>query len=285
MKSSNLNPNSVSSKERYVVLGRLIKDIKAKLKKHAFNTPKHSKLKEEYYELKKERNILSKKLEYGFHRRLTLQNKLCQFMNLDELQCGDRISSAFVTKYLMLYINLCECKIDGSKYYKLNDPLLDLFKEDIKSLNLDIDKFSVLDLQKCIFNSIITGKLDLSIQVSENLENIRYKPGNFEIVDDFLNKLRTKYREYLSTKNTEMLEKIKAEWMAFGLTSLYFNDENRELKFYGGDDDSECAICMDADKDVIFRLCLHFCCCSNCAKLIENCCICRSPIIKVEIYN
>lgn len=54
------------------------------------------------------------------------------------------------------------------------------------------------------------------------------------------------------------------------------------LVVYGDDNNGiECAICMDNDDKleyVIFVPCGHYCCCSECAKQIKNCCICRAPI-------
>ena len=42
---------------------------------------------------------------------------------------------------------------------------------------------------------------------------------------------------------------------------------------------TECAICMEFNKEIIFYPCRHFYCCKLCSKLFESCPICRSLII------
>lgn len=41
---------------------------------------------------------------------------------------------------------------------------------------------------------------------------------------------------------------------------------------------TECVICMSGDCAIVFAPCGHLCTCSDCAKQIKNCCICRKQI-------
>ena len=43
---------------------------------------------------------------------------------------------------------------------------------------------------------------------------------------------------------------------------------------------SECKICMDRDKTVLFEPCMHLCCCNICSMKVKSCPICRSRIHK-----
>jgi hypothetical protein len=47
-------------------------------------------------------------------------------------------------------------------------------------------------------------------------------------------------------------------------------------------EDSLCVVCMDAQTDVVFAPCGHFCCCSGCGRAIGNKCpICRANITRI----
>ena len=45
-----------------------------------------------------------------------------------------------------------------------------------------------------------------------------------------------------------------------------------------GEVERTCKICMDAEVGVVFLPCGHFSCCAKCAKGIDMCPMCRSPI-------
>ena len=57
-------------------------------------------------------------------------------------------------------------------------------------------------------------------------------------------------------------------------------EEKKKAKIF-----SECKICMDKDKTVLFEPCMHLCCCKECSRLVKNCPICRSRIRKkVDVF-
>ncbi|XP_052789874.1 E3 ubiquitin-protein ligase LRSAM1-like isoform X2 [Mya arenaria] len=43
---------------------------------------------------------------------------------------------------------------------------------------------------------------------------------------------------------------------------------------------SECSICMDSASDVIFMNCGHVCTCSKCCEKVQECPLCRAPIVR-----
>jgi hypothetical protein len=48
---------------------------------------------------------------------------------------------------------------------------------------------------------------------------------------------------------------------------------------------SECKICMDRDKTILFEPCMHLCCCKICSRKVKSCPICRSRIHKkTDVY-
>lgn len=52
-------------------------------------------------------------------------------------------------------------------------------------------------------------------------------------------------------------------------------------KIFGDDEDTECSICLCAEKDVVFAPCGHFSCCGDCAKQVKACPMCRSKIDRI----
>lgn len=58
-------------------------------------------------------------------------------------------------------------------------------------------------------------------------------------------------------------------------------------KVFGDDDvDNDCIVCMDNQKDVVFAMCGHYCCCNACATSIKNgkqskCPMCRQDIVQI----
>lgn len=47
---------------------------------------------------------------------------------------------------------------------------------------------------------------------------------------------------------------------------------------YYSDNNTECIICMEKNKEVIFYPCKHYYCCKICGDLFDLCPICRSAI-------
>ena len=55
------------------------------------------------------------------------------------------------------------------------------------------------------------------------------------------------------------------------------------IKVYGDDDMTECAICFENEKDIVFVPCGHFCCCNQCFTALPNkrCVMCRAEVSQV----
>lgn len=52
----------------------------------------------------------------------------------------------------------------------------------------------------------------------------------------------------------------------------------QEMKIYEDDGESECVICYDDDKEIVFEPCGHLYTCAKCANKILKCPCCRVPI-------
>ena len=48
--------------------------------------------------------------------------------------------------------------------------------------------------------------------------------------------------------------------------------------FGDDDDDSECCVCMDTEREQVFIPCGHYCCCGKCSKALNKCPICRTAV-------
>ena len=60
----------------------------------------------------------------------------------------------------------------------------------------------------------------------------------------------------------------------------YNNSVISTIKVYGDDEDTDCAVCFDNEKDVVFVPCGHYCCCDTCFKSLptKKCVLCRQQI-------
>ena len=56
------------------------------------------------------------------------------------------------------------------------------------------------------------------------------------------------------------------------------SEESLEEKLERMQEERTCKICMDAEVGVVFLPCGHFSCCADCAKGVDSCPMCRSPI-------
>lgn len=118
--------------------------------------------------------------------------------------------------------------------------------------------------------------------------------------------MRNTKKEFLKleAEHKEEVKNIRLKWVVMGLASLKteitedVNSQNNNkdknvkkqiLKIYGGDDDPECCICMEKDKEAVFDPCGHYVCCYKCAEDIQHinmpCPICRQYFLKFELYS
>jgi hypothetical protein len=65
---------------------------------------------------------------------------------------------------------------------------------------------------------------------------------------------------------------------------LHFFIKLKGKNYVYSNNDDECAICMEFNKEIIFYPCRHFYCCTLCSKSFDLCPICRS-IILFKINN
>jgi len=99
----------------------------------------------------------------------------------------------------------------------------------------------------------------------------------------------------LEARHKEEVTNVRLKWTVMGLTPLKMvvvenEDGKKEMfKVYGGDDDSECCICLEEDKTHVFKPCGHYVCCGGCVELLQNakqpCPICRKYFVEVVLYT
>ena len=104
---------------------------------------------------------------------------------------------------------------------------------------------------------------------------------------------------YLNTANCQFPRNIRAVGRTYSVPATgvtlaqgpggkYFYRVNKNLvtavvnkkpeKVFGDDDGSECLICMDQPKKLVFVPCGHYCSCSLCAAKLNQCPLCRCDI-------
>lgn len=56
-----------------------------------------------------------------------------------------------------------------------------------------------------------------------------------------------------------------------------------QIKVFGDDDTSECSVCLENEKDIVFVPCGHYCCCNECYESLpkKSCIMCRANINQV----
>lgn len=187
---------------------------------------------------------------------------------------------------------------------------------------IDFDRFNYTDLPKVIScmrerSSNNANPSDSIIHLGnipkpEHLDEISIFFKNTSLMFQFhktsfdkLNKLESSFeKEFLKLKQKfkNDVDNARLQWTVMGLTSLKTIEVNSLdvnnasidekiviLKIYGGDEDLECCICLDNDKDVVFKPCGHYACCSECVSWLQSnkkpCPLCRSYFIEVVHIN
>ena len=108
--------------------------------------------------------------------------------------------------------------------------------------------------------------------------DLRIEGRKFRVPSSYVNLISTRGKYFYSVKKREqivIMENIEN-----------VNIEN--IKIFQDESISECAICLDCEKDTIFYPCGHYYCCDACSKQIINCPICRVDItlcIKKELVD
>lgn len=209
-------------------------------------------------------------------------------MQLDELDYGNMISFAFLTKFFVSYLKLGG--LTEGRYLRLNASLRKLFRSACVAKNIDMDNFTYRDLQKVFIHDSknLEGQI---IRISN--PNMIPKIHNIDHLETFL----THIIQELKKPDCD-IETLKLEWIIRGLPNwvvVVLDDvddssvEGGRLKIYGGDGDPDCCVCMAVEKSAVFLPCRHMSCCGNCAHkivvLTNKCPICRSTIESVTEFD
>ncbi len=214
-------------------------------------------------------------------------------MNLEQLDCGNKISPAFLIKFFNTYCCL-SAPIGNDRprtELYINSAVKELFKKYLDEAD--------------VANGYITPTKLVKIITSEfkafNVREVSYppilfegrprqyipRPQKFDELQDAITNIYNLYVDYkgrLVQIDNEILE-LRAIWISLGLPSFTVDEQKRVLKVYGGDGDPECCICLDDNKDTIFEPCRHFACCARCSLQVNMCPICRSVILTRIPHN
>ncbi len=246
----------------------------------------------------------------GFSAPRKISDKFVNFMGLNNLEEGNIVTYSFATKYFASYFKLvCDEHKDGYSYINLTPPLKELFHDAMIDKNIDPEKFRFFDLPKVLsFN--FEGGVYKKYDVVQG-KNIISRPEHLDDLNDFLTEIMNYFREHrqkmlklqkdfdgeeslekieiLKASHKERVEDIMLKWIVTGLASIVMDIEKKVLKVYGGDDDSDCCICMEVNKDSVFSPCGHYSCCNKCATIMcykkLPCPICRKMILKVVLFK
>ncbi len=223
----------------------------------------------------------------GFKGLFKINPRYIQFMQLDELYCGNMVSSPFLTKFFVSYLKLGG--LTEGRYLRLNASLIKLFRPACAARNIDMDNFTYRDLQK-VFNHDSKNSEGRIIRISN--PNMIPKIDNIDHLETFL----THIIQELKKPDCD-IETLKLQWIIQGLPNWVVLDDSEDdssveggrLKIYGGDSDPDCCVCMEVVKTAVFLPCRHLSCCGNCAQkivvLTNKCPICRSAIESVTEFD
>jgi hypothetical protein len=106
-------------------------------------------------------------------------------------------------------------------------------------------------------------------------KDIRVDGREYEVpaADISLVETRGKFFYRVNKKNIKIVEG--------GIPTENVKNEFKDMKIYGDENLSECAICLSDDQSlvfVIFAPCGHYCCCDTCASKLQKCPMCRADV-------
>lgn len=251
------------------------------------------------------RRFFAPNRQVGFDAIIEISPEIAEFMNLQALDHNDVASVSFLIIFMTLY-----CRLGGltdRQYIKLNPMLQTLFCDALVAEQLNPDAIRYTDLPKLLRHHHAYGNHVLK-EVRRQRRIARGTippPDNFERLEQTIKRIYITLRNAEKTRDQEHYEKtiqdMRVAWLCLGLPGWQVEevhiegDEESEpqvllrLKIYGGDEDPECCICLDAAKDRVFLPCRHMCCCEGCAASVQDtkqpCPICRTPIAEIVLFD
>ena len=104
----------------------------------------------------------------------------------------------------------------------------------------------------------------------------------------FPRNLRIEGRRWTVPRDAITLRSMRNKWFysisKYDLIELNHNiDVNGAITKVYGDDESDCVVCLDEIKTVVFSPCCHYACCSRCAGQLKTCPLCRDVIKNIVL--
>jgi hypothetical protein len=222
----------------------------------------------------------------GFRSKCHVPPEVVRFMHLDDLKCGELVSPAFMIKFFGLY-----CKLGGmidKGYINMSPVLCELFREELKTTG--IDPFAVKYTEFIKLLGIKRGSNFMSpVQIAFQKPGVIGRPGNIADLELKIDEIRKTLNEGKKEPGyDQLILDMRTVWICLGLPG-WNGMKALKIKVYGGDEDPECCVCMEKQKNQIFMPCKHMCCCSDCASSVirvqKKCPICRQAIINLQAFD
>lgn len=105
--------------------------------------------------------------------------------------------------------------------------------------------------------------------------DLRVAGRKFKVPVEYV-KLMTQHGKYFySIKNKQVIKIIED---SDGEEATILAQNLKSMAIYEDDSTNECAVCLAADKEVVFIPCGHYYTCNDCSGQLKTCPICRATI-------
>jgi hypothetical protein len=153
-----------------------------------------------------------------------------------------------------------------------------------QKINFDYNfKFQASELRRAIIH--FKKHMTSSISNEEKIEN-NYLDNFYQFIYDYLNK-KVNYLFELHNINDKLKDEVDRYWEYFNIkkiiskqTNKIKQQNNKLLILEEAHMQNDCIICMEGERSVIFKPCLHFICCETCSfgKIANDCPECHTKI-------
>ena len=103
--------------------------------------------------------------------------------------------------------------------------------------------------------------------------DLRVEGRKFKVPVEYVKLMTQRGKYFYSIKNKSVIEIITDIDV-----ERVLSDAIKNMKIYEDNTTTDCAVCLAADKEVVFIPCGHYYTCGGCAVLLKTCPICRSTI-------
>jgi hypothetical protein len=227
------------------------------------------------------------------NKRLPLSEYHCQFFELNQLKEDGKMHLLTDLSYLKEFWSKAFTKKESKVVTQVEEEK----EEEKESVPQDDEKESISTQVEDEKESIQTTKVSQERKV--NLICIK-KKGKLRV--------RITSHGYLKTANCQFPRDIRKEGMCYSVNpnditlvsrsgQWFYSIRTKKIDcgvdvkthnlketlpetIFENIDNSECVVCMEAAKQIVFIPCAHYYCCDACSSKMSKCPVCRSPIEK-----